>query len=140
MREYLQNVLNGKFRYNHSIIHNYQVTIISILTSFLQDIFNLLPNLKVEDTVKSFSVKTNDYMHLVYVSTLIRSVISLHNLINNKIQTKEIEVENAKKDKEREEELKKRKEEEAKKKVEEALKKAEQDGGSSLSDDKPQPQ
>lgn len=25
MREYLQNVLNGKFRYNHSIIHNFQV-------------------------------------------------------------------------------------------------------------------
>ena len=23
MREYLQNVLNGKFRYNHAIIHNF---------------------------------------------------------------------------------------------------------------------
>jgi len=83
----------------------------------------LLPNLKVEETVKSFSVKTNDYMHLMYVSNLIRSVIALHNLINNKIQTKEIEAENAKKDKEREEELRKKKEEESKKKVEEALKK-----------------
>lgn len=28
MREYLQNVLNGKFRYNHAIIHNFQVTLI----------------------------------------------------------------------------------------------------------------
>jgi len=83
-----------------------------------------LPNLKVEEMVRSMSVKTNDYMHVIYVSTLIRSVISLHNLINNKIATKEIEVENQKKDKEREEEYKKRKEEEAKKKVEEALKKA----------------
>ena len=64
-------------------------------------------------------------MHIVYVSNLIRSVISLHNLINNKIQTKEIETENAKKDKEREDEIKKKKEEDAKKKVEEALKKAE---------------
>ena len=59
----------------------------------------------------------------MYVSNLIRSVIALHNLINNKIQTKEIEAENAKKDKEREEELRKKKEEESKKKVEEALKK-----------------
>jgi 26S proteasome regulatory subunit N8 len=83
----------------------------------------------VEETVKSFSVKTNDYMHLVYVSNLIRSVISLHNLVNNKIQTKEIETENAKKEKEREEEIRKKKEEDAKKKVEEALKKAELDGG-----------
>jgi len=74
--------------------------------------------------VRAFSVKTNDYMHVIYVSSLIRSVISLHNLINNKITTKEIEIENAKKDKEREEEIKKRKEDESKRKVEEALKKA----------------
>jgi 26S proteasome regulatory subunit N8 len=72
------------------------------------------------------SVKTNDHMHVLYVCSLIRSVTSLHNLINNKVQTKEIEVENLKKEKEREEELKKRKEEEAKKKVEEALKKNEE--------------
>ncbi len=82
----------------------------------------MLPNLKVEDTVRSFSVKTNDYMHMIYVSSLIRSVISLHNLINNKIQGKEIETENLKKEKEREEEIRKKKEEEAKKKVEEAFK------------------
>jgi 26S proteasome regulatory subunit N8 len=84
----------------------------------------LLPNLKVEESVRSFSVKTNDYMFVIYVSSLIRSVISLHNLINNKITTKEIEIENAKKDKEREEEIRKRKEDESKRKVEEALKKS----------------
>ena len=83
----------------------------------------MLPNLKLDEMVKGFSVKTNDYMHVIYVSSLIKSVISLHNLINNKIQTKEIEAENTKKEKEREEDLKKKKEEEAKKKVEEALKK-----------------
>jgi 26S proteasome regulatory subunit N8 len=110
MRIYLQNVLSGKFRYNHAIIHNFQ------------DIFNLLPNLKVEQTVKNFSVKTNDYMHVIYVSNLIRAVISLHNLINNKIQTKEIEIDNAK----REEEARKKKDEETRKKVEDALKKAEE--------------
>lgn len=78
----------------------------------------------MEDTVRSFSVKTNDYMHIIYVASLIRSVISLHNLINNKIHGKEIETENLKKEKEREEELRKRREEESRKKVEEALKKA----------------
>jgi 26S proteasome regulatory subunit N8 len=88
----------------------------------------LLPNLKVEETVKAFSVKTNDYMHMMYVSSLIRAIISLHELVNNRVQTKEIEVENAKKEKEREEEVRKRKEEEAKKKVEEALKKGMEDG------------
>jgi 26S proteasome regulatory subunit N8 len=81
-----------------------------------------LPNLKIDEVVKSFSVKTNDQMHLIYVSSLIKSVISLHNLISNKIATKEIEVENSKK----EEEARKKKEEDVKKKVEDALKKAEE--------------
>ena len=76
--------------------------------------------------VRNFSVKSNDYMYVVYVSNLVRSILSLHDLVNNKIQMKEIEVETSKKEKEREEELAKKKEEEAKKKVEEALKKNEQ--------------
>jgi 26S proteasome regulatory subunit N8 len=67
--------------------------------------------------VKSFSVKTNDYMHVVYVSSLIRTVIGLHNLINNRISTKEIELEQVKKEKEDQ----KKKEEDGKKKVEEHL-------------------
>ena len=65
-------------------------------------------------------------MYVIYVSSLIRSILSLHYLVNNKIQMKEIETENARKEKEREDELAKKKEEEAKKKVEEALKKAEE--------------
>lgn len=73
MRAYLQNVVAGKYRYNQSIIRNYQ------------DIFNLLPNLKVQEMVQNFSVKSNDYMYVIYISTLVRSVISLHDLINNKI-------------------------------------------------------
>ena len=116
MREYLQGVLGGRFRYNHAIVHQFQ------------DIFNLLPNLRVEETVRGFSVKTNDYMHVAYVSTLVRAVIALHNLINNKIHGKELEAENARKEKEREEETRRKKDEEAKKKVEEALKKGESDG------------
>ena len=89
----------------------------------------MLPNLKVEETVRNFSVKTNDNMHVIYVCSLIRSVISLHNLIQNKVHTKEIEVENLRKDKEREEELRKKKEEEAKKKVEDALSKNSESNG-----------
>lgn len=85
-----------------------------------------MPNLKVDDMVRAFTVKTNDYMHLVYVCSLMKSVISLHDLINNKIATKEIEIENSKKEKEREEEFRKKKDEDAKKKVEEALKKNEE--------------
>lgn len=72
--------------------------------------------------IKAFSVKSNDYMFMMYVSSLIQSVISLHSLISNKIQNKETEEENAKKEKEAEEE-KKKKQEESAKKAEDALNK-----------------
>lgn len=113
MRIYIDSVLDGKFRRNNAIIHNYQ------------DIFNLLPNLKVPEMQRSFTEKSNDYMYSIYVSNLIRSVISIHDLINNRIATKEQEVEQVKKDKEREAE-KKKKEEESLKKVEDALNKTDE--------------
>lgn len=65
--------------------------------------------------IKAFSVKSNDYMYVLYVSSMIKSVISLHSLINNKIQYKETEIEEQQKAKEAEEE-KKRLEEEKKQK------------------------
>ena len=79
MKDYLKKVISGEYRYNQSIVDNYQ------------DIMNLLPNLKVEEMVRSFSVKSNDYMYVIYVSALIRSILSLHDLINNKISAKEQE-------------------------------------------------
>jgi 26S proteasome regulatory subunit N8 len=67
----------------------------------------LLPNLKIEEMVRSFSVKSNDYMYVIYVSGLIRSILSLHDLINNKINAKEVEIERAKREKQEEEDKKK---------------------------------
>ena len=76
---YLKAVADGKLPVNHEI------------TYLMQEIFNLLPNLNVEELVRSFSVKTNDMMLVIYLSSLIRSVIALHNLINNKIALKDAE-------------------------------------------------
>lgn len=83
MRIYLEKVASGKHVYNQSVIDNYQ------------DIFNLLPNLKLDEMVRSFSVKSNDYMYVMYVAGLIRSILALHDLINNKINNKEQEIERA---------------------------------------------
>jgi 26S proteasome regulatory subunit N8 len=74
IRDYLQKVVAGQLPVNHQIIYN------------LQDIFNLLPNLQTQEMVRSFSVKTNDQLLVIYLSSLIRAVIALHNLINNKIE------------------------------------------------------
>lgn len=111
IRQYLEDVVAGKYTYNTKIINN------------MQDIFNLLPNLKLEEIVRSFTIKSNDYMYVMYISGLIRSILSLHDLINNKISNKEIELSREKKAKE--EEAKKKQEElEAKKKKEEEEAKA----------------
>ncbi|XP_019089991.1 PREDICTED: 26S proteasome non-ATPase regulatory subunit 7 homolog A-like [Camelina sativa] len=72
-----------------------EVLVFTVLECFIiicrNDVFNLLPNLNVNELVKAFSVKTNDMMLVIYLSSLIRSVIALHNLINNKLLNKEHE-------------------------------------------------
>ena len=67
-----------------------------------------MPNLQIEEIIKSFSVKSNDYLYVMYVASLIKSVISLHNLINNKIHNKELEVEQLKAEKDAEAEKKRK--------------------------------
>ena len=72
-------VVDGKLPMNHQIVYH------------LQDIFNLVPDLMCESFVKSMNVNTNDQMLIMYAGSLIRSIIALHNLINNKITNKEAE-------------------------------------------------
>ncbi|XP_066933087.1 26S proteasome non-ATPase regulatory subunit 7-like [Clytia hemisphaerica] len=86
---YLEQVISGKLPVNHTIMYH------------LQDIFNLLPNLNVEEFIKSITVMTNDQMVVIYLASVVRTVIALHNLINNKLQNKDLEreKEEGKKDK-----------------------------------------
>ncbi|KAL5568513.1 hypothetical protein UlMin_025088 [Ulmus minor] len=64
------------------LLRDVKDTTISSLAT--EDVFNLLPNLNVTELIKSFSVKTSDMMLVIYLTSLIRSVISPHKLINNK--------------------------------------------------------
>ena len=87
-------------------------------SSPIQTVFNLLPNLNVDDLVKGLMVKTND-MHVrkppthplcpalhsnpthppthppiqfvIYLSALIRAIAALHGVVQNKIDFKEQE-------------------------------------------------
>jgi 26S proteasome regulatory subunit N8 len=73
MSEYLTACLAANVTANPTIVAN------------LQTIWNLLPNL--DDTaVRSVMVKTNDMHMAIYVGALIRSVMALHDLVNNKIR------------------------------------------------------
>ncbi|KAL4235362.1 26S proteasome non-ATPase regulatory subunit 7 [Mactra antiquata] len=79
INSYLQKVTSGQLPINHQIIYE------------LQDVFNLLPDVNLLEFVKAMYVKTNDQMLVVYLASLIRSIIALHNLINNKIQNRDAE-------------------------------------------------
>ncbi|KAH3661553.1 hypothetical protein OGAPHI_006401 [Ogataea philodendri] len=88
---YLNRITTGELPVNHVILGK------------LQDIFNLLPNLGAfsADLVEgsseesqnkrlsaAFNVKTNDELMILYVSSLVRSIIAFNDLIENKIQNK----------------------------------------------------
>jgi 26S proteasome regulatory subunit N8 len=77
MHDYLANVAEGRLPVNHRIVDN------------LQEIVNLLPNLNVDELVRAFLVKSNDMNLVIYVSSLVRAIVALHNLLTNKIQLKE---------------------------------------------------
>jgi len=79
IQAYLQHAISGRAPLNHTIL------------SQLQDIFNLAPSIDPEELAKSFAIKTNDLMVVLYLSSLIRSIIALHSLINNKIDNRNIE-------------------------------------------------
>ncbi|SCZ96428.1 BZ3500_MvSof-1268-A1-R1_Chr8-2g10187 [Microbotryum saponariae] len=80
IKDYLQAVVDGVLPVNHQIIYN------------LQDMFNLLPNVDAAETAgqgeagtrRPFTVATNDQLLVMYLSSLIRAVIALHDLVLNK--------------------------------------------------------
>ncbi|KAF4667452.1 26S proteasome non-ATPase regulatory subunit 7 [Perkinsus chesapeaki] len=81
--QYLGQVIDGKLPPNPQIIYN------------LQNIFNYLPGDNQEDIelMRSFNVETNDSMLCIYIGSILRATVALHNLINNKIANKAREAE-----------------------------------------------
>ncbi|KAF2002983.1 putative 26S proteasome regulatory particle subunit Rpn8 [Amniculicola lignicola CBS 123094] len=99
--QYLQKVLDGDLPVNHAILGN------------LQDVFNLLPNLSSpkptpvggatngvgpaagqagldnSELARAMSIKTNDQLMAIYLSSLIRAITAFHDLIDNKIQNRQ---------------------------------------------------
>ncbi|KAK3314913.1 26S proteasome regulatory subunit rpn-8 [Apodospora peruviana] len=90
IQAYLQKVMDGKLPVNHAILGN------------LQDVFNLLPNLSTPksgglgngtkadgELSYAMSIKTNDQLMAIYLSSLIRAITAFHDLIENKIQNRQ---------------------------------------------------
>ncbi|EMD38106.1 hypothetical protein CERSUDRAFT_113240 [Gelatoporia subvermispora B] len=121
IQKYLSDVAAGKMPVNHQIVYH------------LQDALNLLPNLNDPEVTQSFVTSTNDELLVVYLSSLLRAVIALHALVDNKATTGRAELEEAKSPEERERE---RKEKEEREKKEKEKKAEEKDEKKKSSDDK----
>lgn len=76
LQQYLEQVAAGQLPVNNEIMYR------------MQDVFNLLPTLNMPELISGFLTKTNDMMLVLYVSALIRTIIALHNLVDNKIMLK----------------------------------------------------
>ncbi|EIM89623.1 Mov34-domain-containing protein [Stereum hirsutum FP-91666 SS1] len=92
IQRYLADVAAGTMPVNHSIVYS------------LQDALNLLPDLGQESLTRAFASETNDELLVVYVSSLVRAVIALHALVDNKATIGRAEMEEGEKEKEREKE------------------------------------
>jgi len=103
IQAYLQKVLGGQLPVNHAILGN------------LQDVFNLLPDVTLQSFVRSVYVKTNDQQLVLYVASLVRAILALHNLINNKLTNRDAE-RNEGKDKKKDDAKDKKKDDEKDKK------------------------
>jgi 26S proteasome regulatory subunit N8 len=73
-KDYLEQCARGDVKVNADIIAN------------LQTILSLLPNLNTPKLINSMMILTNDMYMAIYIASLIRTVIALHNLVNNKIR------------------------------------------------------
>ena len=95
VQKYLVEMAAGKVPVNHQIVYH------------LQDALNLLPDLSDQVTTHSFASSTNDSMLVVYLSSLLRAVIALHGLVDNKATIGRAEMEEEdKKEKEKEKDVK----------------------------------
>ena len=70
----IQNSDNPSFKANPDIIAN------------LQTIVSLLPNLNTNELIQSLMKQTNDMYMAIYLAALIRTILALHDLVNNKIR------------------------------------------------------
>ncbi|KAL1731246.1 maintenance of mitochondrial structure and function-domain-containing protein [Schizophyllum commune] len=81
IQKYLVDISTGKMPLNHQIVYH------------LQDALNLLPDLSDPTTTQSFVSSTNDELLVVYLSSLLRAVIALHALVDNKATIGRVELE-----------------------------------------------
>lgn len=75
IREYLDDVLKGKRKLDKDIV------------KILQEIMSKLPKVMNEEFKREISCKLNDNYLNMYVTSIVKNVINVHNLLNNRIKS-----------------------------------------------------
>jgi len=94
IKNYLMQVVEDKLPMNQEIIYQ------------LQEIFNLIPEQDNDELVKGFAMETNDMMMALYLASMLRTTVALHNLIQNKRSNKQAKEETGKDKKDKKDEEK----------------------------------
>lgn len=81
IQRYLREVSRTQLPVNHAVIY------------YIQEMLNLLPDVTTPEFVEAHNVQTNDQLMCVYLGSLVRTVIALHNLIDNKLALQKVEKE-----------------------------------------------
>lgn len=76
--EYLKGVTNGVYNLNPAIIY------------LLQDILNLFPTTDSDELTEAFTINMNDTTLALYIGSIIRAMLALHNLIDNMADNKRL--------------------------------------------------
>lgn len=106
IERYLRDIASGKLPVNHPVIY------------YIQEVLNLLPDVSHPDFVDVQNMQTNDQLMCMYMGSLVRAVIALHNLIDNKIALQKAEKEKDSEGTEKKKDEKKTKDDKEKEKKE----------------------
>ncbi|GIX64448.1 Mov34/MPN/PAD-1 family protein [Babesia caballi] len=76
--EYLRAVISGVYTVNPAIIY------------MLQDILNLFPSTDNDEIAEAFTINMNDTALTMYIGSILRAMLALHNLIDNMAENKRL--------------------------------------------------
>ncbi|CDR95207.1 26S proteasome regulatory particle non-ATPase subunit8, putative [Babesia bigemina] len=82
--DYIKGVISGVYTVNPAIIY------------MLQNILNLFPSTDTDEIVEAFTINMNDTALAMYLGSIIRAMLALHNLIDNMAENKRIAGEKSK--------------------------------------------
>ncbi|EDO06303.1 putative 26S proteasome regulatory particle non-ATPase subunit8 [Babesia bovis T2Bo] len=76
--DYLKGVIGGQYNLNPAIVY------------MLQDILNLFPSVDSDAIKEAFIINMNDTSLAIYLGSILRAILALHNLIDNMTENKRI--------------------------------------------------